>query len=145
MTFNDYFHSDSKCLVYLITCRTCKLQYTDQTCHTFRQRWNNYKCCTRKADKGEECKQKYLHVHFSLYDYHGFLNDGQVTLIDKTLALDPTKRDSILAWEPLKHTTHMVWIRKRNFSGCYYVGVLHGFVCFFGGISVYVKCTNACN
>ena len=64
------------------------------------------------------------------YDYHGFLNDGQITLIDKTLALDPTKRDSILAWEPLKHTTHMVWICKRNFSGCYYVGVLHGFVCF---------------
>ena len=37
-----YFKCDSKCLVYLITCRTCKLQYTGKTCDAFRKRWNSY-------------------------------------------------------------------------------------------------------
>ena len=89
---NHYFNCDSKCLVYLITCRTCKLQYTGQTCDTFRKRWNNYSCCARNAERGEECKQKYLHEHFLQYDHHGFLNDAQVTLINKTQASDTTKR-----------------------------------------------------
>ena len=40
----------------------------------------------------EECKQKYLHEHVLQDDHHGFFNDAQVTLIDKTQASDPTKR-----------------------------------------------------
>ena len=52
---------------------------------------NIYKCCARKAERREECKQKYLHEHFLQVDRHGFLNDTQVTLIDKTS--DPTKRE----------------------------------------------------
>ena len=51
-TINHYFNYDSKCLVYLITCRTCKLQYTGQTCHAFRKSGNNYKCCARKPERG---------------------------------------------------------------------------------------------
>ena len=90
---NHYFNCDSKCLVYLITCRTCKLQYTGQTCVAFRKRWNNYRCCARKAERGEECKQKFLHEHFLQDDHHGFLNGAQVILIDKTQASDPTKRE----------------------------------------------------
>ena len=79
---NHYFNCDSKCLVYLITCRTCKIQYTGYTCGTFQKRWNNYRCCARKADRGEECKYKYEHC---LQDnHHG-------NLIDKTQASDPTK------------------------------------------------------
>ena len=39
---NHYFKCDSKCLVYLITCRTCKLQYIGKTCDAFRKRWNSY-------------------------------------------------------------------------------------------------------
>ena len=79
-TINHCFNYDSKCLVYLITCRTCKLQYTGQTCHAFRKSGNNYKCCARKPERGQECKQKYLHEQFLQDDHHGFLNDAQVTL-----------------------------------------------------------------
>ena len=46
---NHYFNCDSKCLVYLIACRTCNLQYTVQTCDAFWKRWNNYTCCPRKT------------------------------------------------------------------------------------------------
>ena len=78
---NHYFNCDSKCLVYLIACRTCNLQYTVQTCDAFWKRWNNYTCCP-----------KYLHEHFLQDGHHGFLNDTQVTLIDKRQASDPTER-----------------------------------------------------
>ena len=44
---NHYFNCDGKCLVCLITCRTCKLQYTGQTCDAFQKRWNNCRCCAR--------------------------------------------------------------------------------------------------
>ena len=46
-----------------------------------------------EKQRGEECKQKYLHEHFFQDDHHGFLNDAQATLIDKTQASDPTKRE----------------------------------------------------
>ena len=60
---------DSKCLAYLITCRTCELQCTSQTCDAFRKRWNNHRCCARKV------------------------NDAQVLFIEKTQALYPIKRE----------------------------------------------------
>ena len=41
----------------------------------------------------EERKRKYLHEHFLQDNHHGFLNDAQVTLIDKTQASDSTKRE----------------------------------------------------
>ena len=44
-----------------------------------------------------------MHEHFLQDNHHGFLNDAQVTLIDKTQASDSTKRESNLAWKPLKH------------------------------------------
>ena len=77
---NHYFNFDSKCLVYLITCRTCKLQYTGHTCDAFWKRWNNYMCCARKTERGEGCKQKDYHEHKMIMF---FLNDAQVNLIDK--------------------------------------------------------------
>ena len=52
---NHYFNCDSKCLAYLITCRTYKQQYT---CDAFQKRWNKYRCCARKVERGKECKQK---------------------------------------------------------------------------------------
>ena len=90
---NHYFNYDGKCLVFLITCRTCKLQYTRQNCDAFWKRWNNYIWCARKAERAEKCKQKYLHKHFLQDDYYDFLNDAQATLINKTQASDPTKRE----------------------------------------------------
>ena len=90
---NLYFNCASKFLVYLITFRTCKLQYKGQNRDAFWKRWNSYRCCARKADRGEECKQKYLHEHFLQDDHYRFLNDTQITLIYKTQPSDPTKRE----------------------------------------------------
>ena len=48
-----------------------------------------------KAASGniESCKQQFLQNHFLLDNHHGFLEDFEVTLIDKTQASDPTKRE----------------------------------------------------
>ena len=66
-----------------------------KTVDMFRSRWNNYKTDARKAASGniESCKQQFLQNHFLQDDHHGFLEDVEVTLIDKTQASDPTKRE----------------------------------------------------
>ena len=79
----------------LASCKTCDKQYTGKTFDRFRSRWNNYKTDARKAAGGNiaSCKQKFLQNHFLQDDHHGFLGDVEVTLIDKTQASDPTKRE----------------------------------------------------
>ena len=47
-------------------------------------RWNNYKNCQRKAERGQDHMQKYLHDHFLIEDHDGLLNNVEITLIDKT-------------------------------------------------------------
>ena len=61
----------------------------------FRSRWNNYKTNARKAARGniESFRQQFLQNHFLQDDHHGFLEDVEVTLIDKTQASEPTKRE----------------------------------------------------
>ena len=48
--------------------------------------WNNYEIDARKAASGniESCKQQFLQNYFLQDDQHGFLEDVEVTLIDKT-------------------------------------------------------------
>ena len=48
--------------------------------------WNNYEIDARKAASGniESCKQQFLQNYFLQDDQHGFLEDIEVTLIDKT-------------------------------------------------------------
>ena len=76
-----------------------------------------------------------MHEHFFQDDHHEFLNDAQVTLIDKTQASDLTNREYF--WmRALKHTTHMIWILRRHVSGCWYVGLLHDFVRFFEALGM---------
>ena len=91
---NNNFNCNSKCLIYLLSCKTCGKQYTGKTVDKFRSRWNNYKTDARKAASGNigSCKQQFLENHFLQDDRHGFL-DVEVTLIDKTQASDPTKRE----------------------------------------------------
>ena len=69
-------------------------QYTGKTVDKFRSRPNNYKTDARKAASGniESCKQQFLQNYFLQDDHHGFLED-KGTLIDKTQASDPTKRE----------------------------------------------------
>ena len=56
-----------------------------QTCDAFRKRWNNCKCCARKAERDEEYKQMYLYEHFLQEDHHGLSNDGQRVVLDENL------------------------------------------------------------
>ena len=46
---NHNFNCNSKCLIYLLSCKTCGKQYTSNTVDKFSSRWNNYKTDTRKA------------------------------------------------------------------------------------------------
>ena len=38
---NHKFDGNAGCLVYLLTCRKCKIQYVGQRVDQFRSRWNN--------------------------------------------------------------------------------------------------------
>ena len=62
--YNHEFSCDRKCLVYLITCRTCKPQYTGQTCDAFWKCWTNYRCCDRKADPVDPGRKLNVHKTF---------------------------------------------------------------------------------
>ena len=84
---------DSKCLIYLLSCKKCSKQYTEETVDNFiRLRWNNYKKNDRKFLRGECCMQEQLFRHFYSEGHEGFLKDVSVTLIDKTDASDRKKR-----------------------------------------------------
>ena len=55
---NHKFDCDENCLVYLLTCKHCGIQYVGQTVADFRYRWNNYKDNCRKHSRNENCMQK---------------------------------------------------------------------------------------
>ena len=91
---NHQFNCSEKCLVYLLTCKTCSIQYVGQTTNCFRFRWNNYKCNERKFQGKEPCMQEHLFKHFSLPNHNGFLEDADITFIDKTDPSNPLKREN---------------------------------------------------
>ena len=80
-------------LIYLLTCKVCKKQYTGKTVDKFRLRWNNYKESDRYFSNGKEIKQKFLHEHFSKDGHPRFEDDVSICLIDKTQPSDPHKRE----------------------------------------------------
>ena len=60
----------------------------------FSLRWNNYKSNNRKFQRGESCLQEHLLRHFYNKGHEGFLQDLSITLIDKTDACYPKKREN---------------------------------------------------
>ena len=58
---NHKFDCDENCLVYLLTCKHCGIQYVGQTVADFRYRWNNYKDNCRKHSRNEYFMQKHLY------------------------------------------------------------------------------------
>ena len=74
---NHSFDCNDKCLIYLLSCKSCGKQYVGNTTGHFRSRWSNYKSDVRKAESGdmENVKQKFLQSHFLQRDYQGFLKD----------------------------------------------------------------------
>ena len=89
---NHRFTCSDKCLVYLLSCKVCGRQYNSQTIHVFRYGRNNYKH-NRKSLRGDEHKQAVLFAHFQGLDHNGFLEDMEITFIDKTDPSDPTRRE----------------------------------------------------
>ena len=85
---------DDKCLVYLLTCNVCHLQYVGQTTDRFRMRWNNYKCCNRKALNGELVPQIDFHRHYFQNGHRNLPNDCSIILIDKTDPKKPCERET---------------------------------------------------
>ena len=90
---NHQLNCIDKCLIYLLSCKVCSLQYVGSTTDKFRLRWNNYKENNRKAKRGEEHMQPLVFEHFSSNDCNGFLEDCSITLFDKTDGFDPTRRE----------------------------------------------------
>ena len=90
---NHNLNCNDKCLIYLLSCKICGLQYVGSTTDPFRYRWNNYKDNNRKAERGVEHMQADLFEHFASHGHSGFLEDCTITLIDKTDGADPTRRE----------------------------------------------------
>ena len=91
---NHSFDCNDKCLIYLLSCKSCGKQDVGNTTDHFRNRWNNYTSDVRKVESGgmKNVKQKVLQSHFLQRDHKDFLKDVEVRLIDKTQVSDPTKR-----------------------------------------------------
>ena len=90
---SHHLNCNDKCLIYLLSCKVCGLQYVGSTTDKFRFRWNNYKENDRKALRGEEHMQPELFEHFAADNHSCFLTDCSITLIDKTDGSDPTTRE----------------------------------------------------
>ena len=71
----------------------CGKQYVGSTTERFRFRWNNYKFCQRKAERGDDCVQRYLHDLFLSEGHNYLINDAEIIFIDKTDPSDPTTRE----------------------------------------------------
>ena len=70
---NHQLNCNDKCLIYLLSCKVCDLQYVDSTTDKFKLRWNNYKENNRKANRGEEHMQPLVFEHFPSNDHQRFL------------------------------------------------------------------------
>ena len=92
---SHHFNCSSKCLTYLFACKVCWKHYVGSTTNKFRYQWNNYKNCQRKAERGEDHMQKYLHDYFLSEDHDGLLNNAEIILIDKTDPSDPERREEL--------------------------------------------------
>ena len=77
---NLSFDCNGKCLIYLLSFKSCGKQYEGNTTDNSRSRWNDYKNDVRKAESGniENVKQKFLQSHFLHRDHQGFLKDVEV-------------------------------------------------------------------
>ena len=82
---------NSENIVYLLTCRTCNIQYVGSCVTKFRTRFNNYKSSYRNFLAGKKAAQTKLHAHFSQSD-HNRDDDWCFTLIESADTLDKVRR-----------------------------------------------------
>ena len=91
---NHRFDCNERCLVYLLTCNKCKMQYVGQSVDQSRSRWNSYKSYSRRHGQGATCMQQHLFNHFCISGHCSFLEDVSLTFTDKTDPSDPLKREN---------------------------------------------------
>ena len=75
----------------MFSCKAYGLQYVGSTVERFCFRWNNYKNCQREAAQGGTPPQSSLHHNYLSEGHHGFVNDYEITLMDKTDSSNPTR------------------------------------------------------
>lgn len=102
----------SKCVVYLVTCKTCKIQYVGSTDPPFRLRVNNYKACYRKYISSKSVPQASFHAHFAQEDHNG-MDDWEFTLIDQSTNLPSVRRREIF-WQYELNTFHPDGLNERD-------------------------------
>ena len=90
---NHHLNCNDKCLIYLLSCKVCGLQYVGSTTDKFCLHWINYKENDRKALRGEGHMQPELFEHFATDNRNCFLTDCSITLIDKTDGSHPMRRE----------------------------------------------------
>ena len=116
---NHRFTCSDKCLVYLLSCKVCGRQYTGQTVDEFRYRWNNYKDNNRKSLRRDEHKQADVFVHVQSLDHNSFLEDTEITFIDKTDPSDPARCEEF--WIDTLKTCYPLGLNKIDASFCIFV------------------------
>ena len=93
---NHSFNCDSKCLIYLFSCKFCGIQYVGSTVGSFQLRWNNCKSYQRNAADEGTPNQNYFHRHFLSEGHNSLMNDCEIILINKMDSSDPTRREFFL-------------------------------------------------
>ena len=93
---NRHFDWDSKCVIYLIYCKVCDLQYVESTDDKFRLWWNNYKHYQQIASEGGTPKKT---TSISIFKVRTIMN---YLMIVRTDPSDSTRR-AFSRCENLKH------------------------------------------
>ena len=91
---NFHFDCNIICMVYLLTCRICKKQYTGSTITRFWDRFNQYKSNLKFYGEGRRDFKKKLLEHFYNHDHHGTHNDIIVQIIYFCDPNDQEKREN---------------------------------------------------
>ena len=90
---NFELNCNSKCIIYLLSCRVCGKQLVGTCTTEWRDRWGTYRADMKRASKGEHHMQKEVHGHFTLPGHTGIANDVDIMFIDKTDIMYPKLRE----------------------------------------------------
>ena len=92
---NENFNCNSKCLIYLLNCKTYGKQYAGKAVDRFKSKWNNYKTDAIKSANGNiiSCKQQFLQNYILQNSHNGLLVDVELALIDNNQDSEPKKRE----------------------------------------------------
>ena len=85
---NFSLNCNSKCIIYLLSCRVCSKQLVGVCTTCWRERWKTYLQDMRKSQRSEHHNQKEIHAHFKLPGHTSIEKDVDITFIDRTDPFD---------------------------------------------------------